>query len=186
MPFNARYRPITGHCFHHQPKSHPCQKRASKRVYEFFFNSPDCQNTADLGLFRKGARYGLLLGVSDVNRSPYWARIGVNVRVPRYACKWGYPPWVVRAANPDERSTSWMHRICTVIAERCQTRKKPRRVLRYAFTCIVLIRILVAWLGTGEASEQLPAETERGSPNFYIITIKKPWPVDFIWILCIY
>jgi hypothetical protein len=76
--------------------------------------------------------------------------------------------------------------VCIVIAEQSQTRKTPRRVLRYALTGIVLIGILVAWLGTGEVSEQLPAETGKVSEflhNNYKKTMACGFYLDSMYLL---
>ena len=46
------------------------------RICEPFISS-DCQNTAHLGLFLNGARYGLRFDPERVNPGSIWARISV-------------------------------------------------------------------------------------------------------------
>jgi hypothetical protein len=75
MPISRSYsRSGSGH-FRPQPKTHPDPKTARKIAIRELFISSDCQNTADLGLFLNGARYGLLFDRETGNRRADWARI---------------------------------------------------------------------------------------------------------------
>jgi len=70
MPIIGHRSPKNGDDFQDQPKPHPGLETGLKtRIRELFISS-DFQNTAYLGLFLNGARYGLLLGCEKGNRRP--------------------------------------------------------------------------------------------------------------------
>jgi hypothetical protein len=71
MFINRSYSRSGSDHFHHQQKTHPTPKTALKtRLCDRFILS-DSENKPNLGVFVNGARYGLLLGGEEGNRSPY-------------------------------------------------------------------------------------------------------------------
>jgi len=82
-PYCAPYNALCGlifafwrSLFSGSTKNPSALRSALKIALRERFNLSDCKNTADLGLFLNGARYGLLLAVSDTNRGSIRARMG--------------------------------------------------------------------------------------------------------------
>jgi hypothetical protein len=83
MPFAAPYSRSGSNHFNHQQKTYPSLRNGLKTRLCKRFISSDCQNTAYLGLFLNGGRYGLLFDLKMSDQRPYWARIGVSLYYAR-------------------------------------------------------------------------------------------------------
>ena len=77
MPIIGPYRPTGSLFFRDHANTHTAMRSARKsRIRELFISS-DYQNTAYLGLFLSGARYGLRLDLPGANPGSNRAQISV-------------------------------------------------------------------------------------------------------------